>query len=512
MQKPPPNPPDSSQVSALTEPRIDNDLTEDNNPDKPLVPDGAQEPDTSLMAQLREANQQLILATLRAQEMTETAEQAHAQMSHMAQHDYLTGLPNRALLNDRLEQAITHALRQHKKVALLYIDVDHFKHINDSLGHTVGDELLKSVAERLLSCVRHSDTISRQGGDEFILLLSEIEHSEDAAVFADKLINVLADPHILPSQQLHITLSIGISVFPDDGSDAETLIRNADTAMYHAKEHGRNNFQYFTQDMNERAVERLSMGENLRRALKNNEFVLHYQPKVSLETGDITGAEALLRWQHPDRGLLYPEQFVSIAEDFGLIVPIGRWALKEACRQMRSWRRKGLYIELLAINISAVELRSKGFVENVRATIVESGVDPTNLEFELTESVLVHDADPAKTVLRELKDMGLQIAIDDFGTGYSSLSYLRNFPIDTLKVDQSFLHDISIGSSDAVIVSSVIAMGKSLNQQLVAEGVETLEQLQFLQSEGCDEGQGYLFSQPLIAEEFARLLKNHDRE
>jgi diguanylate cyclase (GGDEF)-like protein len=426
----------------------------------------------------------------------------------LAQHDFLTDLPNRLLLNDRLAQAIALARRDGNQLAVLFLDLDRFKHINDSLGHAIGDQLLQSVAERLAACVRTSDTVSRQGGDEFVILLSKVEHAKDAARSAEKMLAALTTSHRIAQHDLHVTVSIGIGIYPDDGQDAETLVKSADTAMYHAKENGRNNYQFFTQDMNLRAVERQSLEGGLRRAVGRQEFVLHYQPKVNLETGAITGAEALIRWLHPVRGLILPAQFVPIAEDCGLIVPIGQWVVREACRQIRVWLDAGLRPTPVAVNISAVEFRTKDFLESVRATLEDTCLEPRYLELELTESVLMQDAESTTSVLQALKAMGVQLAVDDFGTGYSSLSYLRQFPIDALKVDQSFVHDITSDPEDATIVSAVIGMGKNLKQRVIAEGVETREQLAFLQSQGCDEGQGYYFSQPVVAEEFARLLGN----
>ena len=459
-----------------------------------------------VMSQLREANENLVMATVRAQAMTEVAEQAKLELSHLARHDFLTGLPNRVMLNDRLAQSITFARRHRKQLAVLFLDLDHFKHINDSLGHTIGDKLLQSVAKCLVTCVRSSDTVSRQGGDEFIVLLSEIERASDAALSAAKILSALMEPHEIAEHHLHIAVSIGISIYPDDGTNAETLIQNADTAMYQAKETGRANRVFFKRDMNVRAVERQSLEGGLRRALKRDEFVLHYQPKVNLKTGMIIGAEALIRWQHPDRGLVPPAQFVPIAEDCGLIVPIGRWVLREACRQARLWLDDGMKAMAIAVNISAVEFRSASFLESVRAVLTETRLDPHCLELELTESVLMREPESAALLLRELKAMGLQLAIDDFGTGYSSLSYLKRFPIDVLKIDQSFVKDMTTDADDAIIVTAVIGMGKSLKQRVIAEGVETREQLDFLRSQRCGEGQGYYFSQPLVAEEFAVML------
>jgi len=428
------------------------------------------------------------------------------QAVYLAQHDFLTDLPNRMLLNDRLTQAVSLARRRGLSLAVLFLDLDRFKHVNDSLGHVIGDTLLKSVARRLATCVRSSDTVSRQGGDEFVVLLSEIKHADDAAASAQKIIAALVAPHEVADHQLHITVTIGISIFPADGRDAETMIKCADTAMYHAKESGRNNYQFFEPAMNARAVERQCIEAGLRRALARHEFVLHYQPKIALESGVMTGAEALIRWVHPERGLLPPGDFVPIAEDSGLIVPIGQWVLREACRQARAWIDEGRRPLAVAVNISAVEFRDPRFLENVRTVLDDSGLAPRYLELELTESSLMQHAESSARVLQALKDIGVQVAIDDFGTGYSSLSYLRRFPTNVLKIDRSFVQEISADPIGTSIVTAVISMGKSLGHRVIAEGVETAEQLAFLQSQQCGEGQGYYFSPPLVAEQFVRLL------
>jgi diguanylate cyclase (GGDEF)-like protein/PAS domain S-box-containing protein len=429
------------------------------------------------------------------------------QMTHSAQHDLVTNLPNRLLLSDRITQAISLARRQNRSIAVIFLDLDRFKYINDSLGHAIGDQLLQSVSKRLLAGVRGSDTVSRQGGDEFVILLSEITYPEDAGTSAKKILRSLSVPHSIGGQDLHIDGSIGISIYPEDGEDAETLIKNADTAMYHAKENGRNNFQFFKAEMNLKAVERQSLEGGLRRALERKEFLLHYQPKVNLDTGEITGVEALIRWQQPDRGLVPPAQFVPVAEDCGLIVQIGRWVLREACRQARAWQDAGLPPVPIAVNVSAVEFRDKGFVECVREILAETGLEARYLGLELTEGVLMDDAESTAAVLQELKTMGVHLAVDDFGTGYSSLSYLRQFPIDVLKIDQSFVHQISADPDDSSIVSAIINMGKSLKHLVVAEGIETPEQRAYLQTQQCAEGQGYLFSRPLAAAQFAQLLQ-----
>ncbi len=456
-------------------------------------------------AQLREANERLLVAMVNAQAMTVTAEQATEKMSYMAEHDFLTGLPNRALLTDRLSQSIAFALRHGKKVALMYLDLDHFKHINDSLGHEVGDQLLQSVAKRLQACVRLYDTVSRQGGDEFVVLLPEVDERQDATLIAQKLIETMAQPHVVRGHSLHVTLSIGISLYPDDGKEVETLVRNADTAMYQAKKNGRNKYQMFTPDMNIRAVARQAVEQALYHALEHREFVLYYQPKVNLETGAITGAEALIRLKRADRRLLPPAKFVGIAEECGLIIPIGRWVMHEACRQTQTWLQAGLDIGQIAVNVSAREFHSNEYIAGVRAILADTGLDPRHLELEVTEGVLMQDTEQTTSILCELKDLGVQIALDDFGTGYSSLSYLRRFPINTLKIDQSFVQDID-GETGEALVSAVIGIGASLKQRVVAEGIETQQQVDFLQSRHCGEGQGYFYGRPVAAEEFAAML------
>ena len=428
------------------------------------------------------------------------------EMAHLAQHDSLTGLPNRLLLTERFSHAIGLAQRHSKQVGLLFLDLDNFKHINDSLGHAIGDQLLQSVANRLVASVRATDTVCRQGGDEFVILLDEIGQPQDAAHVAETLRTALDVPHLIGGHELHTSLSVGISIYPDDGTEVDVLMQNADTAMYHAKASGRNNYQFFRDDMNVRAVRRRLVEGSLRRALKQEEFLLHYQPKIDLVSGTMTGAEALVRWQDPEHGLVYPAQFVPIAEENGLIVPVGRWVLREACRQVQAWLDSGLCAVPVAVNISAVEFRHEGFLDGVALILKETGLDPRYLELELTESILMHDAEASAKVLEALKAMGVQLAIDDFGTGYSSLSYLKRFPIDTLKIDQSFMRDIATNADDATIVDAVIGMGRNLKQRVIAEGVETHEQLAFLQNRQCDVGQGFHFSHPLSAEDFARLL------
>jgi diguanylate cyclase (GGDEF)-like protein/PAS domain S-box-containing protein len=429
------------------------------------------------------------------------------QMAHSAHHDFLTGLPNRKLLNDRVSQALLSAARNMKKVSVLFLDLDGFKHINDSLGHSIGDRVLQSVAKRLVDSVRGSDTVSRQGGDEFVVLLSEVEDLKGVATTARRLLQVGAEPHSIDHHDLYVTTCIGVSIYPEDGLDAETLIKNADTAMYQAKENGPQIYQFFKPDMNIRAVERQSIEGSLRRALERQEFTVHYQPKIDLRTGEISGAEALIRWTHPTRGLVSPAQFIPVAEDCGLILPIGNWVLREACKQARAWAEAGLPLRTMGVNISAMEFRDEDFLEEVFSILKDTGLDPSSLELELTESVLMKRPESTSSVLQALRAKGVQVAVDDFGTGYSSLSYLQKFSIDALKIDQSFVRRITTAPAETTIVTAVISMARSLKLRVVAEGVETLKELEFLQAQQCDEAQGYYFSRPVPPEQFANLLE-----
>jgi diguanylate cyclase (GGDEF)-like protein len=442
----------------------------------------------------------------RVAERTEALRNSEAHLSYSAQHDFLTGLPNRMLLNDRANQAIVYAPRLNKKVSVLFLDLDGFKHINDSLGHPIGDKLLQSIAKRLVKCVRATDTVSRQGGDEFVVLLSEMANSEDAAITARRMLQEIAEAHSVDEHDLHVTASIGISVYPDDGMDAETLIKNADTAMYQAKENGRQNYQFFKPAMNVRAVARQSIEESLRRALGGQEFTLLFQPKVNLKSGDITGAEALLRWTHPTRGPISPAKFVPVAEDSGLIVAIDKWVLREACIRARGWADAGLPQITVGVNVSAMEFRNEKFLEGIFGILKETGLDPRFLELELTESVLMKRPASTESILKTLRARGVQLAVDDFGTGYSSLNYLRKFSVDSLKIDQSFVRQITTAPEESSIVTAMINMGRSLNLRVVAEGVETREELAFLQERECDEAQGFYFSRAVNSEEFAKLL------
>jgi diguanylate cyclase (GGDEF)-like protein len=462
------------------------------------------------IVKLQHANEHLVVASVEAYALAEEIQEAKIQMAHLAQHDVLTDLPNRFLLYDRIAQAIALARRQGRQVAVMFLDLDRFKSINDALGHGAGDQLLQSVATRLTACVRNSDTVCRQGGDEFVILLADIEQAEDVALSAQKIFAALSLSYRIDHLDLHVTMSVGISVYPNDGQDADSLIKSADTAMYHAKQGGRNNYLFFEPQMNVLADERHSIEGGLRQALERQELILYYQPKIHLETGAISGVEALIRWQHPQRGLILPEQFIWIAEECGLIVPIGAWVLRAACEQAQAWLEAGLPPIAMAVNISAVQFRHKDFLPSLAQILKETGLSSHYLELELTESVLMQDADSTASVLQALKTMGVRLAIDDFGTGYSSLSYLKRFPIDTLKIDQSFMRDITHATSnsdDAAIVAAVLGMGKSLNHRVIAEGVETREQLAFLQAQGCSEGQGYYFGRPMIADDLVALLR-----
>ncbi|CDQ08856.1 Response regulator receiver modulated diguanylate cyclase/phosphodiesterase [Acidithiobacillus ferrivorans] len=458
--------------------------------------------------QLQRANEHLVVATIKAHELADQIQVARDQIDYTAQHDALTGLPNRLLLQDRLGQAIEVARRQERPLAVMFLDLDRFKYVNDSLGHAVGDQLLQSVAQRLKSGLRHSDTISRQGGDEFIVLLPNIEHAEDAALSAGKILAALTPPHRIGEHEFHISVSIGISIYPDDGQDTEILLKSADAAMYYAKENGRNAYKFFEPEMNARVVRRQSIETELRRALERQEFVLHYQPVIHLLSGKTVGVEALIRWQHPEHGILLPDEFVPIAEECGLILPMGRWVLREACSQAQTWIQAGIPPLTVAINTSAFEFRGKNFVENIRATLAETGLAPHLLELEMTETVLMSDSASTNSVLNALVDMGIKLAIDDFGTGYSSLTYLRQYPVDALKIDQSFVRQMTSSTDSTSIVDAVINLGINLKKRTVAEGIETAEQHALLLALHCDEGQGYYFSPPVPAGEFAALLQS----
>ena len=434
--------------------------------------------------------------------------QAEREIQKLAYYDTLTGLPNRVLFRDRLTQALAHARREGGRVEVLFLDLDQFKAINDSLGHAVGDLLLTTVAQRLRECAREGDTVARFGGDEFVVILSSVNGSRESLTFAKRMLETLSRPMDLGEREFFTTASIGIAVYPDDGGDADTLLRNADIAMYAAKEKGRNTYQFFSEEMNTRVVERLNLETHLRRALENRELFLLYQPQVDLTLGRITGVEALLRWDHPERGVISPERFIRVAEETGLIIPIGEWVLRTACLQVRQWHETGLPPVRIAVNLSGLQFKQPDFIDMVDRVLLETGIDPDVLELELTESVVMDVGDETIMALTDLKVRGIHLAIDDFGTGYSSLSYLKHFPIDRLKIAQEFLHDVTSHTDNASIVDAIIAMGHSLGLAVLAEGVETQHQLDFLRRRGCQEIQGFYFFLPSPAVAVARLLHN----
>jgi diguanylate cyclase (GGDEF)-like protein/PAS domain S-box-containing protein len=436
---------------------------------------------------------------------------AQERLERLAQFDSLTGLPNRHLFHDRLLKTMAHARRSGEPMAVLFIDLDRFKLVNDTKGHSAGDRLLQEAAARLLQCVRSGDTVGRFGGDEFGAIVTDLAKPGDAGVVAQKVLDALAQPFKLDAHETYVSASIGITLFPADGDNPEALVMNADTAMYRAKEQGRNTYQYFTREMNERALARVQMEAALRRAIEHKEFLLHYQPKVDLRTRTISGFEALLRWQRRDKGLVLPGEFVSVLEDTGLIVPVGEWVLQEVCAQIRSWQRNGLSIKPITVNLSARQFQQKDFEATVRHVLREAGVEPGLVQFELTESLLMSDPEGAARTLRGLKDSGVKISVDDFGTGYSSLAYLKRFPIDSLKIDYSFIRDITTDPEDAMITLAIIGLGHSLRLKVVAEGVETQEQLELLAANGCDEIQGYRFSVPTTPEECADMMRENRR-
>ena len=429
----------------------------------------------------------------------------------LAYYDALTGLPNRTLLQDRLAKALAGALRRKDKVAFLFLDLDRFKDINDLFGHSVGDLLLQNVAERLKSAVRKQDTVGRLSGDEFLIVLTNVKKIAYASVAAERFMHAMSAEFVIQGHSLSISCSIGISMFPEDGMDSESLLRNADAAMYSAKESGRNNFRFFTEDMNAQGVERLTLENGLRLALDKKELFLVYQPQMNIATGKIIGLEALLRWQHPTLGLMPPDRFIRIAENCGLIVPIGEWVLRTVCAQARKWQDEGIPAVSIAINVSTVQFRQKGFCEVIRRVLNETGLDPQYLQLELTESIFLADADETLSLIQKLKAMGLTLAIDDFGTGYSNFNYLRQFRISKLKIDRSFIRDVAVNPDDAAITTAIISMAKSLNLKVIAEGVEDEAQMSFLRAHQCDEIQGYYFSKPLAVDKVAAKLRRHFR-
>ncbi len=437
---------------------------------------------------------------------------AEKQIQFLAYYDALTGLPNRTLLQDRLSKALAGARRRKDKVALLFLDLDGFKTINDSLGHSVGDLVLQEVAERLKRFAREQDTVARVGGDEFLIVLTAVKDAADAAVAAERLMHAMTVELVIQGRSLSISCSIGIGIFPEHGTDGETLIKNADAAMYCAKESGCNSFRFFSEGMNAEAMERLTLEHGLRLALEKRELFLVYQPQMDIATGKTTGLEALLRWQHPELGLVRPDKFIRIAENSGLIIPIGEWVLRTACSQARKWQDEGLLAVPVAVNVSAVQFRQEDFCELIGRVLWETGLAPQYLEMELTESLLLSNAHVTLSVLQNLRAMGLKLAIDDFGTGYSSLSYLRQFPVSKLKIDRSFIRDVAVNPDDAAITTAIIGMAKSLNLKVIAEGVEDEAQMSFLRARQCDEIQGYYFSKPLAVEKVADKLRGDHPE
>ena len=431
---------------------------------------------------------------------------AEDRIQSLAYYDSLTKLPNRSLLRDRLSQALAAARRNNEKVGVLFLDLDHFKTINDSLGHSVGDSLLKEVSERLKTRVRDQDTIARLGGDEFVIILTKVKDIQGITIAAERFMETMTGEFLIQGHALRIGCSMGISVFPEHGADAETLIKFADSAMYSAKDNGRNNYQLFTADMNEQALERLNLENALLLAVDRDELFLMYQPQVDAVSGGVIGLEALLRWQHPKLGLVPPDRFIRVAETSGAILPIGDWVLKTACCQAKKWRESGVSLAPMAVNVSAVQFRHEGFCKRVKAVLDESGLAPDGLELELTESVLLANVERTLSTLEELKAMGVKLAIDDFGIGYSSLSYLKRFPVTKLKIDRSFISDVAMDGDDAAITTAIISMAKTLNLKVVAEGVESEAQMSFLRERQCGGIQGYYFSKPLTAEETAKWL------
>ncbi len=439
-------------------------------------------------------------------EQMETQEQ----LRFLAEHDMLTELPNRQVLLERIRQALARARRRERLVAVLFMDLDQFKYINDSLGHEVGDELLMQIANRLLAHVREGDTVARFGGDEFVIVVDDVGCAEEITAIADKLLKALAPTFKFDGMELYVTASIGISVFPGDGPDSETLLRNADNAMYRAKESGRNAYRFYSGDMSARAFERLTLENSLRNALDRDQFELFYQPQVRVRDRGVVGMEALLRWNHPEFGIVSPAEFIPLLEETGLILPVGNWVLHQACAQMRRWLDAGIVQGRMAVNISARQFTDAGFLHAVQRTLTTCGLDAERLELEMTESIFLRDSQATSDMLRALDDLGVTLAIDDFGTGYSSLSYLKRFPIRTLKIDRSFIRDITEDADDEALSAAILAMAQRLDLRVVAEGVETEAQLQMLRTFGCELVQGYLFSRPLAAPQMERYLGNAD--
>ena len=429
------------------------------------------------------------------------------QIAHSAEHDFLTGLPNRLLFNDRLGQAISLARRNGRQAALLFLDLDGFKLVNDSLGHLAGDKLLQSVAKRLLGCVRAPDTVSRYGGDEFAILLQDVKQPEDAAVAATRVSNAMREVFPVDGQQLRVTASIGVSIYPVDGKNGETLIRNADAAMYRARKNGRQICQFYNPEMNDSAVECQFTAEDLRRALERNEFTLHYQPKIDLKTGAISGTEALSRWIHPTRGSILPGRFIPVAEESGLALPIGNWVLREACAQAQAWAQAGMPTKSITVNISETQFRSEDFPGGLSAILSETGLDPRSLELDLTEIALIRHPERTAFILKTLRGMGVRVSVDNFGTGHSALTSMQKLPLDALKIDRSLVHQMAKATDGSPTLGAIVNMGRSLNLRVIAAGVETAEDLESLWAHNCDEAQGHFFGRPVPPEQLTRLLQ-----
>ncbi|MFJ4194312.1 putative bifunctional diguanylate cyclase/phosphodiesterase [Pseudomonas sp. NPDC089534] len=448
-------------------------------------------------------------AAMKLQSLEQTIEaRVHEllKVSHLLQYDVLTQLPNSTLLGDRLSQALALARRHDRQLAVLFLGLDRFKRINNALGHPVGDEMLKHTARQLVASVRESDSVFRYGSDEFVVILSDINHPQQTRGIAEKLLDAIRSPHTLAGHDLTVTASLGISIYPDDGTEAVELIKKAETAMRNIKDSGPDSVGFFIEAMNQRARERQSIESGIRQALQRQEFELHYQPKVELASGRVVGAEALIRWHRPGHGWVYPSDFIPVAEDSGLIVPLTRWVLIEACRQAQAWRSAGLPDICMSVNVSAIDFRQGDFVETVERALEDCGLPPAMLELEITEGVMMQNVESTMTALNRIKALGVRLAIDDFGTGYSSLSYLHRFPVNVLKIDQSFTRTLDGDGSDDALVGAIIGLGKSLRLTVIAEGVETARQLALLKAHGCEEGQGYYFSKAVPADAFARLL------
>ncbi|MBF0538694.1 MAG: EAL domain-containing protein [Nitrospirae bacterium] len=429
-------------------------------------------------------------------------------LDYLTHFDSLTDLPNRTLFYDRLSHTLGQARRYNRMFALMFLDLDGFKYVNDTLGHDMGDLLLQKAAKKLPLCVRDSDTVAHIGGDEFVIILSMLNKTSDAAIVSEKILDVFTKPFQLDNHECVVGVSIGISIYPTDGDDIDTLMKNSDVAMYQAKDTGRNNYKFYNSDMNIKAMRRLKLESSLRKAIKRGEFTINVQPKIELSSGKVSGMETLIRWQTPQYGFVSPVEFIPLAEETGLIIPIGEWVLRKACSIGRQWQGIVSSPLIMAVNLSARQFKSQDLIRSIEAILKETGYNPELLELELTESVVMEDATSAITVLRNIKNMGIHIAIDDFGMGYSSLSYLKRFPIDRLKIDRSFVNDITTDPDDAAIATAIIAMAHSLKLKVTAEGVETTEQLEFLRGLNCDEAQGYLFSKPLVPEKFTEFLQD----